>query len=189
MIDMGEYIMHPRNFSLVHDLSDPITVHVNTAEAYLQRGTRTQANLPTISSLDECNYIENKTLERKFVAKKEEFKKEGRDASELVLFHGTSHANTHDICTGNFNLDISNRFAFGRGIYFSKCPNVSLQYGDDLILCRVLPGQKQDGTAARQTLTEVCAWACVTFNCITALSDLRYIPGLRQPRDRLDEKQ
>ena len=76
-------------------------------------------------------------------AKKAEFQEAGRDASELVLFHGTSGANTHAICTGNFNLDLSNRFAYGRGIYFSKCPNTSLQYGDDLILCRVLPGLKE----------------------------------------------
>ena len=64
-----------------------------------------------------------------------------------MLFHGTSQANTHAICTGNFNLDLSNRFAYGRGIYFSKCPNTSLQYGEDLILCRVLPGLKSDSVA------------------------------------------
>jgi hypothetical protein len=53
------------------------------------------------------------------------------------MFHGTNPSNTDDICTGNFNLDISTRFAFGRGIYFSKCPNIGLSYGKDLILCRV----------------------------------------------------
>ena len=144
MIDRGGYIMHPRNPSMVHDLSDPVMVHVNTAEAILRRGTREHKDLPVIKELVEFNYIENKNLEKQFMAKKLEFQKAGRNTNELVMFHGTSPANTHDICTGNFNLDLSNRFAFGRGIYFSKCPNTSLQYGKDLILCRVLPGLKHE---------------------------------------------
>ena len=92
-----------------------------------------------------------------FQAKKAEFREAGRDDSEHVLFHGTGQANTHAICTGNFNLDLSNRFAYGRGIYFSKCPNTSLQYGGDLILCRVLPGLKENTVAAgaRTTLQPV----------------------------------
>ena len=75
----------------------------------------------------------------------------------MVLFHGTGQANTHAICTGNFNLDLSNRFVYGRGIYFSKCPNTSLQYGEDLILCRVLPGLKEMTVAgsANSTLKPV----------------------------------
>ena len=143
MIDRGEYIMHPRNSNLAHDLSDPVTVHVNTAEAILRRGIRCHHSLPVIGNLVEFNYIENKTLEKQFLDKKAQLGLAGRDDSELVLFHGTGHANTHEICSGNFNLDLSNRFAYGRGIYFSKCPNTSLQYGDDLILCRVLPGHKK----------------------------------------------
>ena len=67
MIDMGEFIMHPRNSSIVHDLSDPITVHVNTAEAIIRRGIRSSPNLPVISNLVEFNYIENKTLEKQFL--------------------------------------------------------------------------------------------------------------------------
>ena len=66
MIERGEYIMHPRNSSLVHDLSDPVTVHVNTAEAMVRRGIRSNPNLPVIANLAEFNYIENKTIERQF---------------------------------------------------------------------------------------------------------------------------
>ena len=127
--------MHPRNSSLVHDLSDPVVLHVNTAEAILRRGIRTNS-LPVIKDVVEINYIENKTLEKQFWAKKLEYKRAWRDTSEMLLFHGTSPDNTHNICTGNFNLNLSKRFVFGRGIYFSKCPNTSLQYGKDLILCR-----------------------------------------------------
>ena len=67
MIDMGEYIMHPRNSSFIHDLSDPVTVHVNTAEAILRRGVRSGGGLPVIGNLVEFNYIENKTLEKQFM--------------------------------------------------------------------------------------------------------------------------
>ena len=146
MVDKGGYTLHPRNMSLVHDLSDPIQVHVNTAEAILRRGIRSHQDLPVIHKLIEFNYIENKNLEDQFNAKKEDFRFANRDANEVLLFHGTSPGNTDNICTGNFILQVSNRFVFGRGIYFSKCPNVSLQYGKDLILCRVLLGLKQNTT-------------------------------------------
>ena len=52
--------------------------------------------------------------------KKAEFQRDGRDASELLLFHGTSPSSTNAICAGNFDLNLSNRFVFGRGIYFSR---------------------------------------------------------------------
>ena len=51
----------------MHDLSDPVTVHVNTAEAILRRGIRSHSNLPVITNLVEFNYIENKTLETQFM--------------------------------------------------------------------------------------------------------------------------
>ena len=56
----------------MHDLSDPVTVHVNTAEAILRRGIRSHANLPVITNLVEFNYIENKTLETQLTEKGQE---------------------------------------------------------------------------------------------------------------------
>ena len=148
--------LDPRNPSLVHDLSDPITVHINTAEAILRRGIRTTEGLPVIKDLVEFNYIENERLERQFLATKSYLQRKGRATSELVLFHGTKASNTDDICRGNFNIDLGRRFAYGRGIYFSKCPNTSLQYGEDLILCRVLPGLMQDsGSSLEQVRTHL----------------------------------
>ena len=143
VVHKDKYILHHRNLSDVHDLSDPVLVHVNTAEAILRRGMRWHPDLPVINKLVEFNYIENKALEEQFKAKKVELQSDGKDTRELLLFHGTSQSNVHDICKGNFNLELSNRFLFGRGIYFTKCPNVGLQYGQDLILCRVLPGLEQ----------------------------------------------
>jgi hypothetical protein len=84
------------------------------------------------------------------------------------MFHGTNPSNTHDICTGNFNLDISKRFAYGRGIYFSKCPNVSLRYGKDLILCRVLPGRTQPKIVESnldELLKEASLWKILEKGC------------------------
>ena len=82
-------------------------------------------------------------MEGRFNEKKAEFQKKGLN-SEILLYHGTSSANTDSICKTNFRMDMSVRFAHGRGIYLSKYPTTSLQYGGDLIVCRVLLGRKQD---------------------------------------------
>ena len=104
-----------------------------------------------------------------------EFQNAGLDTGELVLFHGTTPANTHNICTGNFELDVSNRFMFGRGIYFSKCPNTALQYGQDLIMCRVIIGRKhKDSRKNKPLLQQVCLHHFIKFhnqcNCIFSFS-------------------
>ena len=62
--------------------------------------------LPEIKDIIEINYIENKGLEKQFVIKKAELLNTGRDNSELVLLHGTSPANTHDICKGRDVKDL-----------------------------------------------------------------------------------
>ena len=121
-IDKGKYVLHPRNPNITHDFSDPILVHTNTAEAMLRRGMRYIFGgiNPSISKIVEINYIENKALEDKFMAKKEELQAQNKDTSELLLFHGTSYASTHSICESNFNLDVLGRSYYGRGIYFSR---------------------------------------------------------------------
>ena len=121
-IDKGKYVLHPRNPNITHDFSDPILVHTNTAEAMIRRGMRYifGGPNPSISKIVEINYIENKALEDKFMAKKEEFQAQNKDTSELLLFHGTSYASTHSICESNFKLDMLGRSYYGRGIYFSR---------------------------------------------------------------------
>ena len=69
MIERDGYIMHPRNPSFVHDLSDPVLVHVNTAEVMIRRGFRSHQDFPFIENIVELNYIENKTLENQFEVK------------------------------------------------------------------------------------------------------------------------
>ena len=72
--------------------------------------------------------------------KKRELQNAGRDASEVLLFHGTKACNTDNICRMNFSL--ARCRSPRRAIYLSRDPVKSLSYGDDLILCRVLPGLK-----------------------------------------------
>ena len=92
------------------------------------------------------SYVENKSLEERFYAKKIEFEHMDKtfvDPEPIMLFHGTSFDNTDGICGTNFNLDAMSRFAHGRGIYLSKYPITSLLYGEALVVCKVLLGRKQ----------------------------------------------
>ena len=108
------------------------------------------------------SYIENKSLEETFDRKKHEFSIDlemllekspnaGKRTStnEVLLFHGTSSANTDGICRTNFNLDMSVRFVHGRGIYLSEYPTKSLQYGEALLVCKVLLGREQEPSSSR----------------------------------------
>ena len=72
--------------------------------------------------------------------KKRELQDAGRDTGEVLLFHGTKACNTDNICRMNFSL--ARCRSPRRAIYLSSDPVKSLSYGDDLILCRVLPGLK-----------------------------------------------
>ena len=51
------------------------------------------------------------------------------------------------VCRTNFNLEAMSRFAWGRGIYLSKYPETSLLYGEALVVCKVLLGQKQESSS------------------------------------------
>ncbi len=98
----------------------------------------------------------------------------GLDDSVAVLFHGTRSDTVHEICSGNFRLDMGTRFAYGRGIYFSRCPNVSLDYGTDLILCKVLTGRKQP--MARYEKLQVSAYYVLLIHAALTVMPLPF-PG------------
>jgi hypothetical protein len=70
MIDRGDYIMHPRNFSQNHDFDDPIKVYIMSAEAECRRGMSKNKKLPVINSFIEFNYIENKKLQMQYKVRK-----------------------------------------------------------------------------------------------------------------------
>ena len=103
--------------------------------------------------------VENPRLKRKFEAKKSKEVEEGSSGESLMLFHGTPKENILQIVQYNFDPSIiNNGRAYGDGVYFSECPEVSLGYtykrrgggqrqfqeNDDgnftLILCEVLKG-------------------------------------------------
>ena len=75
---------------------------------------------------------------------------------ELLLFHGTTTSCIQDIIKNNFKVEalpqqltMSNQprkksMIFGKGIYFSPIPALSLLYGNGLLLCKVLPGSVEN---------------------------------------------
>jgi len=104
-------------------------------------------------SLDSIVHISNPDLERRFEIQRQLFENEGKvdkygNVSELLLFHGTSNENINKIVESNFCIDNlpMNRgklMLFGKGVYFSELPGVSLMYGESILLCKVLLGKCQ----------------------------------------------
>ena len=70
----------------------------------------------------------------------------GRGTEEVLLFHGTPPDNLDSIMRNNFDPCLNQRALYGPGTYMSHFPNVALAYGAGLVLCRVLPGNKQTYT-------------------------------------------
>lgn len=65
--------------------------------------------------------------------------------SEVLAFHGTSSSVVDNILKENLQLEYAKRQAHGKGNYFSEFPATSMDYGDALILFRVLPGKEFTG--------------------------------------------
>ena len=103
------------------------------------------------NALNSVVYIRNPKMETQFEAMKSKFKTEGKvnafgDVEETMVFHGTSNENLNQIVENNFSLDHlptdkEKLTFFGRGIYFSPLPGVSLMYGTGLLLCKVILGK------------------------------------------------
>ena len=115
---------------------------------------RTVSN--TSDAIAHIDYIKNSKLEKIYEAQKERFLLENKDVKEVLLFHGTSASCVESILKTNFQIDHlpvqqtsqndvrDKKMMFGRGVYFSELPAVSLMYGNGLILCKVLLGNCQD---------------------------------------------
>merc|ERR1711892_1403916 len=106
---------------------------------------------------ESITYIENKELTSAYEKQKDELKQQGKvdengKVEELLLFHGTAVSSLDSILSTNFIVDalpkqknVNNEerkktMMFGRGIYFSELPAISLMYGNGLLLCKVVPG-------------------------------------------------
>ena len=137
------------------DFDCPIERHFRTAEVLFLRmlnEAQNRGNYFAKSKFEivQIDYIDNPSITSRFNAKKAEFRSLGIDTRELTFFHGTRNVNVDSILTDNFDLSRCHRFAHGVGIYFSEFPDISLRYGRELILCRVLPGRVQTQSDGRQ---------------------------------------
>ncbi len=94
----------------------------------------------------EVDYIEavhNPALEKKFDETKKKFKSRGISDDEVLAFHGTPQQNVDSILQNNLDPTRHSGQAYGPGHYFSEFPDVSLGYGNGLILFRTLPGKER----------------------------------------------
>ena len=88
-----------------------------------------------IASID---FVKNPILEKRFEAKKLEFRKHNIPNDVVFAFHGTKPENVESIFKEN--LSIIRRAAHGGGYYFSEFPGFSLAYGPSLLVFKTLPG-------------------------------------------------
>ena len=103
--------------------------------------------------MDSIVVVQNQFIEKAFNEQKKRFAAEGKvdkygKVPELLQFHGTAIENINKIIEENFIIektpaDREKAMLFGRGIYLSELPGVSLMYGDGLLLCKVILGKCQ----------------------------------------------
>ena len=126
------------------------------------------------NAIDTITYIENETLMKTYENQRKTFQYQGKVnkqglVNEMLLFHGTSWSCVHQIATNNFDIEAipkqlttnnqtrKKSMLFGKGVYFSEIPALSLIYGDGLILCKVLPGLCENIKMQNKTGTPINA--------------------------------
>ena len=144
---------------LIHKMTAGLQFHKMIAK-WTDSSSSIPVPIRTVSNpsdaIAQIDYIRNPKLEKMYEAQKKKFLEENKDAREVLLFHGTSTSCIESILKTNFLLDHmpvqqtnkkdlrDKKMMFGRGVYFSELPAVSLMYGNGLILCRVLLGNCQE---------------------------------------------
>jgi len=108
-------------------------------------------------AIESITYIENDALNSIYEQQRELFQQQGKvnengKVDEMLLFHGTAVSSLDSILSSNFMVDAmpvqqntanetrKKTMMFGRGVYFSEMPSVSLMYGNGLVLCKVMLG-------------------------------------------------
>ena len=94
--------------------------------------------------ITSIEFVINPELQRKFEAKKAEFKQRNIPDKVVFGFHGTRPENIKSIC--KTNLNVINRQWYGYGYCLSEYPDFSLGYGAGLLMFKVLPGNEYLGT-------------------------------------------
>jgi len=97
----------------------------------------------------QVDYVCNPPLVKKYQDKQELFKKEGKDTSHILGFHGTSEEAIDGIVQKNFSVAKLGAYTgdqgyYGAGIYFSEYTSTSLGYNraSRMLLSKVLIGKQ-----------------------------------------------
>ena len=138
-----------------HDFECPGINHYYVATSQYFRKLLQQQNLPVRKpienkhdSVQSVEHIRNDKTLQNYNTKKLEFKEAGKvntekKVREMLLFHGTDAANIDSILKGGFNLDFNpthkkKRQLLGRGIYMAEHPEIAFQYGNIILVCKVV---------------------------------------------------
>ena len=106
------------------------------------------ARLSDTHVIQRIDFIAHPKLLSEYEEEKEKFRNRNITINEKLLFHGTHATSLNKILDDNFKLtaDPVNRQklnTYGKGIYFSEFPAKSLQYGEALMLCKVILGKEE----------------------------------------------
>ena len=147
--------------SPIRNIYNPsIDIHFYIAAYYFYKMIESESSPIATRRLKDLNkaiksieYIENERLELAYETQKRKFQEECKlekdgKVKELFLFHGTSENAAGRISKQNFIIETESEMRkkpmyFGRGVYFSEYPALSLRYGSTLLLSKVLPGRAQ----------------------------------------------
>jgi len=141
----GGMVRHELKPSRAFNPLNELDLHFRIVESQFLRLCATQNITRKLSKVE---YIINKPLVDRFNRRQVEL--ERRHKGEVILaFHATrERASIENIITNNFAVDrigsATDAGYYGRGFYFSEFPEVSLVYGQNLLLCRLLPGKTLD---------------------------------------------
>ena len=94
-------------------------------------------------SIKSIEFVNNPTLQKTFEDKKIKFETNNIPNDEIFAYHGTQPTNVDSICQNNLN--IIRRTAHGHGYYFTDHPEISLAYGQGLIMFKLLAGNIYTG--------------------------------------------
>ena len=113
-------------------------------------------------AIESLKIVKNLALEEKFTKKKQELLAEAQAEYDeapkeelMVLFHGTSEDSLRGIIKDGFQAEAKPVFkvtdvqkrtkmkAYGPGFYLTEYPSKALQYGNALVVCKVLLGNCQ----------------------------------------------
>ena len=106
---------------------------------------------------DTIRYVDhviNPGLESIYLHELEKLRTIKKASNETLLFHGITELCMEEILRTNFSIDLNPTggndgvmrtrwMAYGKGVYFSKYPQVSLMYSEVLIICKVILGKSE----------------------------------------------